>query len=113
MKSKIIIGAIAMMAQSENVNAVSLGKKSSGIFSSMIEVANAEDTIKEQKAQDKAIRQKELQEAEAEHQKLVEEEEAEEKAERKKTQEAEQKAQDEANYQDALKKRQQIINQAA
>jgi len=46
MKSKIIIGAIAMMAQSENVNAVSLGKKSSGIFSSMIEVANAEDTIK-------------------------------------------------------------------
>ena len=102
-----------MMAQSENVNAVSLGKKSSGIFSSMIEVATAEDTIKEQKAQDKAIRQKEMQEAEAEHQKLVEEEEAEEKAERKKTQEAEQKAQDEANYQAALKKRQQIINQAA
>ena len=52
MKSKIIIGAIAMMAQSENVNAVSLTEKNSnsGIFSSMVEIENADATIKEQKA---------------------------------------------------------------
>ena len=54
MKSKIIIGAMVMMAQHENANAMQLTKKSSGIFSSMIEVANAEDTLKEQKAKEKA-----------------------------------------------------------
>lgn len=101
------------MAQSENVNAISLEGKNSGIFSSMVEVANAEDTIKEEKAQSKAERKKEMDAAEAEHQKLVDEEEAEEHAEKKKQQEADQKAQDEANYQAALTKRQQIINQAA
>ena len=67
MKSKIIIGAIAMMAQSENANAVSLTGKNAGIFSSMIEVANADDTIKDQKAREKAERQKEMEAAEMEH----------------------------------------------
>lgn len=90
MKSFVIASLLAI--NTVDVTAVSLSKKSTGIFSSMIEVANAEETIKEQKQRAKAERKREMEEAEAEHQKLVEEEEAEERAEKKKRMEAEQKA---------------------
>ena len=115
MKKQVLSLAIMLLLNDQGAQAVALRKKSAaqGIFSSMIEAENAEENAKKEKEEAKARRKKQFEEAEAEHQALVEKEEAEERAEKQKEEEEAQKAQDEANYQAALKKRQQLLQDAA
>jgi hypothetical protein len=55
MKSTIIIGALALLG-SEPTKAISIDKMSAGIFSSMVELENADETIKEEKKRRKLER---------------------------------------------------------
>ena len=99
MKSKIgVVVALFLLVNNNDVSAHKLATHqrhqalNQGIFSKMIEQATAEDRLAAERHEATMRKQKQLEEAEKEHERLVAEEEAEEAAKRRKEEEAAEQA---------------------